>query len=175
MKELADSGAMVRFREAKFGDLPGIVKILNDIILEGDMTADMSPYSVDEKQSWLESLSKPPYFVHVLEVDGIIAGYVYISPWRNGRAALQHVAEISYFLAMAFRGAGYGRKLLLRGLQSAKEGGIKTLLAILLDSNTTSTQLLESEGFHIAGHLPLVAELNDRVAGQFIMMKNINP
>lgn len=161
-------------RSASLIDLPDIVEIRNNIIQEGGLTADMSPYSIDEKSKWFDQMTKKPYTIQVLEVNGIVVGYVYLSPWRNGRAALRRVAEISYYLAKPFRGTGYGRKLLQVGMDSATQNGFKTLLAILLDSNTTSVSLLESEGFHVAGHLPQVAELKDNVAGQFIMMKQIN-
>ena len=161
-------------RIALLADLHDIVEIHNGIIHEGGLTADMSPYSIDEKNKWFDEMSKKPFTIQVLEVNGIVAGYVYLSPWRNGRTALRHVAEISYYLTKTFRSAGYGRKLLQAGMDSAVQNGFKTLLAILLDSNIPSVSLLESEGFHVAGHLPQVAELKDNVAGQFIMMKQIN-
>jgi len=160
-------------RNALLTDLPRIVEIHNDIIREGGLTADTTPYAVEEKRKWFEEMRKKPFAIQVLEVDEVVAGYVYLSPWRNGRAALQHVAEISYYLSYSFRGAGYGRRLLEAGVDSAIHNGFKTLIAILLDSNVPSISLLESEGFHVAGHLPLVAELKDDVAGQFIMMKQI--
>jgi len=164
----------VNIRLAHIADLTHIVEIHNNIILEGGLTADMAPYQLEEKNKWFEEMTQKPFVIQVLEVDKVVAGYVYLSPWRNGRAALRHVAEISYYLAKSFRGSGYGRKLLQTGMDSAVKGGFKTLLAILLDSNVTSVSLLESEGFHVAGHLPDVAELKDKVAGQFIMMKEIN-
>jgi L-amino acid N-acyltransferase YncA len=158
-------------RYAKHKDLQRIVEIHNDVIREGGLTADMTPYKPGEKSAWFEVVSRKPYAILILAVDETIVGFVYLSPWRGGRAALRQVAEISYYLLKSYRGAGYGRKLLQEGMRAAKENGIKTLLAILLDSNMPSISLLESEGFHVAGHLPQVAELKDSIAGQFIMIK----
>lgn len=165
--------SIANIRPAQSTDLPRIVEIHNNIILEGGLTADMSPYKLDEKLRWFEDMRMEPYVILVLEVDDQVAGYVYLSPWRNGREALRHVAEISYYLAKQFRGAGYGRTLLQAGMHSAAQSGFKTILAILLDSNLASTSLLESEGFHIAGHLPQVAEFDKGAAGQFIMLKKV--
>jgi len=164
----------VKFRCACLTDLPCIVEIHNDIIREGGLTADMTPYTIEEKRTWFEETTKTPYFIQVLEVNKVIAGFVYVSTWRNGRGAVRFIAEISYYLAKAFRGNGYGRMLLQEGMQLAMQNGFKTLLAILLDSNAPSIRLLESEGFHVAGHLPGIAELANSVAGQYIMMKRIN-
>jgi L-amino acid N-acyltransferase len=163
----------VKIRNALLTDLPYIVNIHNDIIREGGLTADMTPYTLDEKRSWFEDTILEPYFIQVLEVNELVYGFVYVSPWRNGRAALRHVAEISYYLAKPFRGLGYGRQLLNKGIHLAKQNGFKTLLTLLLDSNVPSISLLESEGFHVAGHLPEVAELADSVAGQYIMIKKL--
>lgn len=166
--------SVAKMRDALLKDLPRIVEIHSDIILEGGLTADLEPYSLSERATWFELTSKHPYFIALLEVGEEIAGYVYTSPWRNGRGALCHVAEVSYFLAQPYRGNGYGRLMLQESMRSAAQSGFKTMLAILLDSNTASVSLLESEGFKIAGHLPGIVELDDRVSGQFIMIKNIN-
>jgi len=175
MKNASTSLPKVTLRRAQLADLPDIVKVHNSIIQEGGLTADLSQYTIDEKRAWFEVVSANPYVIEILEVENEAAGFVYVSPWRSGRAALKNVAEISYFLAKPFRGNGYGRNLLQKGIRLACENGIKNLLAILLDSNMPSIRLLESEGFREAGHLPQVAELKESVAGQVIMMKRITP
>jgi phosphinothricin acetyltransferase len=159
-------------RKAQIADLPLIVDILNDVIAEGGLTADISPYTIEEKKNWFAQTSISPLFIQVLIVDDIIAGYVYLSAWRNGRGAVRHVAEISYFLAKRYRGNGYGRFMLKKGIELAEMKGIKSLLAILLDTNARSVDLLKSEGFRIAGHLPDLANVEEGVVGQYIMLRS---
>jgi L-amino acid N-acyltransferase YncA len=163
----------IKFRNALLSDLPRIVEIHNDIIREGGLTADMTPYTTEEKRKWFDKISVKPYFIKVLEVDKEITGYVYVAPWRNGREAVRHVAEISYYLAKPYRGNGYGRTMLQEGVRLSLKNGFKILLAVLLDTNLPSIRMLESEGFFKTGHLADVAELERGVAGQLIMMKRI--
>jgi len=163
----------VEFRNATQNDLPALVDILNNIILEGGFNADLSTYSIEEKQAWFNKVTTLPYALLCLENEQEIIGYCYLSPWRNGREALAKVTEVSYYLKKEFRKQGFGKLMVQTITKTAKQNGFEKLLAILLDTNLRSVQLLEKEGFTIAGHLKDVAKLANSTAGQFIYIKSL--
>lgn len=163
----------VELKQAKPNDLTKIVKILNGIILEGGFNADLETYQVEEKEAWFKIVTTSPYSLLCLHHENEIIGYTYLSPWRSGRSALAKVAEVSYYLKKEFRGNGYGEMMLQNIEQKAVENGFKNLLAILLDSNIGSIKLLEKYNYLKAGHLPKVAELSDKIAGQLIYLKTL--
>ena len=160
-------------RPAHQTDLPKLVAIYNAIIAEGGFTADLAPYSLEQRQTWFNDHQRPPFQIHVVEVDQQLLGYFYYSAWRNGRAAMHQVAEVSYYLVKEARGRGLGRFMLEQAQQIAIDKGLRYLLAILLESNIGSRTLLEKGGFTLAGQLPEIADLGEKRCGQLIMYKKL--
>ena len=163
----------VNQRLATSADLPRLVEIYNQAIVEGGCTADLVPFTLEQRQEWFLAHQQAPYLIYVLEEDGEVLGYFYFSPWRGGRAALRAVAEVSYYLAREARGRGLGRTMLAQAERLALQAGLSTLLAILLESNTASRVLLERGGFSLAGLLPGIADLGGMHSGQLIMYKQL--
>lgn len=52
---------------------------------------------------------------------------------------------------------------------------IRNLFALLLDINEGSSRILEKLGFERWGHMPGIAEIDDRECGHLIYGKNIRP
>lgn len=160
-------------RHAQARDLPRLTEIYNQVIAEGGLTADLEPYTVNERHRWFESHQQAPFLIYILEDSSRIFGYFYFSAWRSGRAAMSEVAEVSYYLAADARGQGVGRLMLAEAQQIAIKSGLKYLLAILLESNLGSRSLLEKGGFKLAGQLPEIADLGQKRCGQLIMYKKL--
>jgi phosphinothricin acetyltransferase len=160
-------------RPATEADLPQLVAIYNAIIAEGGFSADLDPYTLEQRRSWFDAHQQSPFLIHVLEIDQQVLGYFYFSPWRSGRAAMRKVAEVSYYLAREARGKGLGRFMLEQAQQVAIAANLKYLLAILLATNIGSRTLLEKGGFTLAGELPEIADLGERRCGQLIMYKKL--
>ncbi len=160
-------------RPATSADLPQLVDIYNNIIAEGGYSADLTPYSLEQRQPWFSAHQQSPFLIHVVEVDNKILGYFYFSPWRSGRAAMHQVAEVSYYLTKDARGKGLGRFMLEQAQKLAREAGLRYLLAILLDTNHGSRVLLEKGGFDLAGQLPEIADMGGTRCGQLIMYKKL--
>lgn len=163
----------IHYRKATLDDLQSIVNIYNEIIEEGGYTADLDCYSVSQKVEWFEQISQFPYNVFVAYVDNNIVGYFYLSPWRKGRRGLDKVAEITYYLKNEFRGYGIGKEMIRRCIDEATGNGLHHLIAVLLDENVRSRNLLEKFNFKIVGHLPNVANLRNQTCGQWIMQFDI--
>jgi len=161
-----------RIRDARTEDLAVITDIYNAVILEGGLTADLALFSIESKQGWFRELQKSQD-IFVVEKDSVVTGYFYFSPWRSGREALKHVAEISFYISSHYRRQGLGSMIMNRAITLAENKRLHHLLAILLDSNEASVGLLKKFGFDIAGHLPDIAQIRGRSYGQYLMLKKI--
>lgn len=162
----------IKIRTAVSEDLSAIVKIYNSIIAEGAYTADLKPYTIESKNKWFLSLQRKND-IFVITIHNNLVGYFYFSPWREGRDALNNIAELSFYIAETFRGQGLGNIILQDALQKAANKNLEYLLAILLDINAASIGLLKKFGFEISGHLPAIAQLKNKVCGQYLMLKKL--
>ena len=152
-------------RLAVEADLPAITGIYNQAIALQSATADISPVSIENRQTWLAEHSADKFPVFVAEIDGSVVGYCSLSAYRPGRMALRHTAEISYYVHERFRGMRVGSRLIEHAIEQCPRLEVRTLFAILLDINSDSVRILESFGFEKWGHLPNVADFGGRECG----------
>lgn len=120
-------------------------------------TAHTIPPQAEYWEQWLDDHNdKYPGLVILSEKK--VIGFASISPYREGRQALEKVAELSYYLHPAFQGRGIGKFLAENIIKRAEKSGFSHLVAILLGSNLRSAQFLEKLGFEKWGELPDVAD-----------------
>ncbi|HPR55604.1 MAG TPA: N-acetyltransferase family protein [Deltaproteobacteria bacterium] len=156
-------------------DLPAIVEIYNQAVSMRTATADLTPISVGDRTSWLEEHHPYTHPVFVAEDGGTVTGWCSISPYRPGRMALRHTAEISYYVHEDFRRRGIGSRLIARAVDRCPSLEIRTLFAILLDINTASVGILEKFGFEKWGHLPGVADFGEVECGHLYYGRRVIP
>jgi len=153
-------------RLAGHKDLEAINDIYNQVIPYEMSTADMVPYTMEERESWFRAYDRSKYPVYVAEEDNMVAGFLYFSPYRPRRLALRFTVEVSYFIHSKFRKKGIGTELMNHAVKQAPEHEFKTLLAILLTHNEASIALLEKFGFKEWGRLPAVADFDGKERDQ---------
>lgn len=151
---------MSPLRRAAPADLPRLTAIYNQAIAAGTCTCDTLPFAPLQRRAWFDSHQGEGYPLWVWQEGDDVAGYVYLSPYREGRAALATVAEVSYYLDFSYHERGLGSRLLTHAMAAAKDLGYETLLAILLSCNAPSIGLLKKHGFQMWGKLPGVAQLS---------------
>jgi L-amino acid N-acyltransferase YncA len=147
-------------RKAEENDLEDIVQIYNQAVVAGQRTADTEPVTVDSRKKWFSDHTSDKYPILVAESNGKITGWLSISPYRPGRMALRHTAEVSYYVHFDYHKQGLAGKLLKEAINMCPSIRIKTLFAILLDSNRGSIRLLTNHGFVKWGHMPKIADFN---------------
>ena len=150
----------LRFRPATLEDLPRLTEIYNQAIRSRVCTADLDEMTPEKRTSWFMEHKDPRYPLIVAESKGAVLGYATLTPYRPGRAAVSHVAEISYYLDFAARGQGVGSQLLAHMLALAPALGITDLFAICLGVNSASAGLLKKHGFSLWGRLPGVVHID---------------
>ncbi|MEN9355169.1 MAG: hypothetical protein RL318_2494 [Fibrobacterota bacterium] len=148
-------------RNAQEADIPALVRIYNQAILEGLRTGDTEPVDQVERAAWLRE-HDVLHPVLVAELQGIVVGYVSLSSYRKGRAALQRTAEISYYVDQEHRRSGVASALLQAAFDFSEGHDLRTLIAIVIAANTASIALLERFGFTLWGTLPDVVEYGEK-------------
>lgn len=155
----------IETRIAAEDDVPAITEIYNQAVALRSATADLAPVSVESRKAWLAEHDPGRHPVFIAEEQGRLTGWCSLSPYRPGRMALRHTAEISYYVHEDFQGLGIGSRLISHVIDQCPALGIKVLFAILLDINSTSVEILEKFGFERWGHLPNVADFDGKECG----------
>ncbi|WP_341524566.1 N-acetyltransferase family protein [Nostoc sp. UHCC 0302] len=146
-------------RHAIETDLPTIVAIYNTAIPTRMATADLEPVSVESRLAWFNGRSPSQRPLWVIEVEGVIAGWLSFQSFY-GRPAYNKTGEISIYIAPAFHRCGLGRQLLAQAIDESPSLGFKTLVGFIFAHNQPSLKLFETFGFQRWGHLPKIAELD---------------
>ena len=73
---------MITIRLAAESDLPGILSIYNDIIINTTAVYDYEPHTFEMRQNWYMGKQKDGYPVYVAVENDVIAGFSSIGPFR---------------------------------------------------------------------------------------------
>ncbi len=131
------------------GDAEATRRIYNAEVTGSTATFDLRPRSAEEHRRWVEAhLGAHPAVV--AEVDGAVAGFASISPYRS-RPAYATTVEDSVYVAGGWRGRGIGAALLADVVRRATEHGFHTVLARVEASNDASVRVHERCGFAVVG------------------------
>ncbi|OLP19057.1 N-acetyltransferase [Leptolyngbya sp. 'hensonii'] len=163
----------MEIRDAIEADLPAIVEIYNATIPGCMVTGDMEPVSVESRIAWFYQHEPAQRPLWVVEVDGTVAGWLGFQSFY-GRPAYQVTAEISLYVAEAYRRQGLGRLLLEQAIAKSPGLGLTTLLGFVFGHNKPSLKLFQSLGFERWGYLPKIAVLNGVERDLVIMGYRVN-
>src|SRR5256885_12906663 len=148
-------------RRATLADLESITVIYNEVILEGGFTGDLKPLSIESRRAWFLD-HQGRYSILVKSMGNSLVGYAALSPYRSSRNAFNETCEISYYLASQYRGLGFGKELVGHAIERAGHLGFHLIVAMVLECNQRSIDLLLKFGFSISGRLPNAAKINGK-------------
>ena len=151
----------MEIRLAQEKDLEDINVIYNQAVEEGFCTAHLKAVDIEERRLWFVGHPAHRYPVFVCLWDQQVTGWLSFGPYREGRQALAHVAEVSYYIHCSYRGKGMCSVLVEHALHVAPDLGFSVLLAILLGENRKSIAFLERNGFAQWGALPGIARIGE--------------
>ena len=137
-------------------DIAPCLDIYNYEVVNGVATLDLEPRTLPEWQEWYESHSDEHHPIVVGTVDGIVAGYASLSPYRP-KEAYKSTVELSIYIHQEYRGKGVASKLMAHILEHAKETEtLHTVVSVITAGNAASTALHERFGFTYCGLTPQV-------------------
>lgn len=148
-------------RAAAKADLPGILDIYNDAVLNTTATADYEVQSMTARAEWLATRQRLGLAVLVAEEEGQVVGWSSLSPYQP-RYGYRFTAEDSVYIAADWRGRGVGKLLLSALVDESRGAGLHSLIAKIDCQNTASIRLHTGCGFEQVGLLKQVVYKFDR-------------
>lgn len=140
---------MIMLREATLEDLPEMLAIYNEAVLNSAATFDLEAQTLEERTVWFNTHGGK-YPLIVAELDGKVAGYACLSPFRV-KPAYSYSTELSIYIDADFRGHGIGSTLMTDILNRAADLGYHTVISGLVGGNEASRKLHEKFGFSYIG------------------------
>jgi phosphinothricin acetyltransferase len=148
-------------RKAIDKDVPGILEIYNDAILNTTAVYTYDPHSLGLMEQWFRDKQEKGLPVFVAEMENKIAGFASYGPFRPW-PAYKHTVEHSIYVHKDFRGQGISKVLLTALIEEAKAQKLHTIVAGIDSENAVSISLHEKLGFHEVGLISQVGFKFDR-------------
>jgi phosphinothricin acetyltransferase len=161
-------------RAAVPDDLHAIGDIYAHHVLTGVATFETVPPDRQEWSRRLRDVTDAGLPFVTAEVDGVVAGYAYCSPWTS-RPAYRHTVEDSIYLASHALGRGLGGRLLDALLAGCADAGIRQVIAGIVDENAeASLAMHRNRGFVDAGRLTSVGFKHGRWLDTVLLQRGLN-
>ncbi len=160
----------VTIRQATEADLPGILDIVNDAILNSTAIWSHYAYTLDNRRKWLAERREKnqPILVAVLGSD--IAGFASFGDFRPHDGYL-HSVEHSIYVHRHHHGKGIGKQLMPPLFHAAKALGKHVMIGGIEAGNTGSLKFHRDLGFVETGRLKEVGWKFDRWLDLVFMQK----
>jgi len=139
-------------RPATTADLPAILAIYNEAVLNTTATADYEPSTLEARTLWYTERMQKGFPVFVAEERGEILGWSSLSPYHT-RIGYRFSAEVSVYVAAERRGQGVGKQLLPPLIEAGRARGLHLLIASIDSENEASIRLHANNGFKTIGAL----------------------
>lgn len=149
---MKDENSVVSIRRAMRADVPAILEIYNDAVLNTTASADYEPRSLQSRYEWFDEHARAGYPIFVaLNEDDAVIGWSSLSRYKE-RYGYRFSAENSIYVHPAWRGRGVGKLLLPPLLDAAREMGLHAILAAISADNGASLKLHAQFGFEKVVH-----------------------
>lgn len=151
----------ISFKLAQQNDLPRIVEIYNQTISLKNVTADIKPVTVADREEWFAAFSPDKYPLWVMQdaTSQQIIGWVGLEAFY-GRAAYQQTAEISIYIDQNSRGQHIGSQAFAFVGSQLPRLNLHNLVGFVFKQNPASLGLFKKQGFSQWGFLPQVAQID---------------
>jgi L-amino acid N-acyltransferase YncA len=159
-----------QIRDATPDDAPVIATIYNQGIEDRTATLETELRSPEERTGWLASRDSRHPVLLAVDNDGVVLGWGSLNRF-NPRAAYDHVADLSVFVAREARGRGVGKALLGALEARARAIGYHKMVLAAFPTNTPGMRLYERHGFAIVGTYREQGMLDGRWVDVVVMEK----
>lgn len=145
-------------RMAEETDTPGILRILNDVILHTTAIYADRTETLEERLVWMRKRREWGYPVLVADCiqGGGILGFAAFSDFRNGWEGFRHTVEHSVHVRDDARGRGIGQSLVAALMEQARGMGKHVMVASIDAGNLPSIRMHEKLGFSRVALMPQV-------------------
>lgn len=142
----------LRICPAQLSDLPAILEIYNDAVLNTTASYDYEPHTLEQRTQWFEQHQRQglPVLVAMDESDRVV-GWGSLSKFRE-KIGYQHTVEHSVYVAPDQRRRGAGRLIVDALIEAARSQGKHVIIGGVDASNEASIRLHLSLGFEEVAH-----------------------
>jgi L-amino acid N-acyltransferase YncA len=164
----------MQIRDVAESDAEAIAAIYAHHVLNGTASYDIEPPPAEFHRDRIRRIATADWPFLVAEVDGRVAGYAYVTQFRD-RAAYRFTAEDSIYVHPDLMGRGVGKTLLSALLDRSAAFGFKTVIAVVGGAEPASIAVHAALGFAEAGRLRRVGWKQDRWLDSVYMQRDLEP
>src|SRR5258708_3492603 len=152
----------IKIRPTQITDLPDILAIYNDAVLNTTASWDYEPSTLEQRTQWFHQHQEEglPVLVAV-NADGAIVGWGSLSKFRE-KIGYQYTVEHSVYVATDQRRQGVGRLMVLALIDAARDLGKHVIVGGVEASNEASLLLHRALGFEEVARMKQVGYKFDR-------------
>lgn len=166
---------LVNIRPAAPRDVAAIADLYAREVEQGSATFETTPPDLDEMSRRMAAVAGQGLPWLTAEIDGLFAGYAYLSPFRP-RPAYRYCAELSVYVAENAQRRGVGSALMDALVAAARAKGLRHLIGAVGDSaNLGSIALHRRAGFREVGAYRQVGWKFDRWIDVVLMQLDLDP
>lgn len=153
--------APATIRPAEEQDLPVILDIYNEAILNTTAVYDYTPHTLEQRRAWFAAKQAAGFPVLVADLHGVVAGFGALGTFRTWDA-YRYTVENSLYVAPQSRGQGLGKQLLTGLIEAAQTMSLHAIVAGIDADNIPSLNLHKQLGFDEVAHFRQVGYKFDR-------------
>lgn len=146
---------MIAIRPATQADIPAILEIYNDAVLNTAAIWNDTPADLANRRAWFEARMRQSYPILIAETDGVAAGYASYGkfrPFEGYRFTVEH----SVYVAEGSRRRGMATQLLQALIEHARAAGKHIMIGGIEADNAASLALHKKLGFSETARMPEV-------------------
>jgi phosphinothricin acetyltransferase len=148
----------MQIRNATSDDIPEILAIYNDVVINTTAIYDERVSTLEERYAWFDGRRAAGLPVLAAESAGQVVGFSTFGEWRS-RWGYRHTVEHSVHVRADTRGRGLGRALLEALFPRAAALGMHMMIGHIDSAATASLRLHEKLGFTPVGTFREVGKL----------------
>jgi phosphinothricin acetyltransferase len=145
----------VIIRDATESDAEAIAAIYAHHVLHGTASYDLEPPTIEFHRGKIRSILGKGWPFLVADADGRVAGYAYVTQFRD-RAAYRFTGEDSVYVHPEMTRRGVGKALLQMLIDRSAAHGFRTVVAVIGGAEPSSIAVHAAIGFTEVGRLRAV-------------------
>lgn len=145
-------------RTAQKEDIEALLDIYNYEVINSTATFDLNEKTLEQWTQWFYAHNVDNHPLIVAELEGVVAGYASLSPYRE-KEAYKSTVELSVYVSKEYRGRGVATALMQEIIRMAKDDkNIHTVVSVITSENRVSERLHDKMGFTFCGTIHQVGE-----------------
>lgn len=145
----------ILIRPAVRADVPGIVAIYNEAVLNTAASYDYEPVTLEARLIWFDGHQRDDLPIFVAEDGGEVVGWSALNSYHT-KIGYQFTVENSIYIALDRCGQGIGKMLMPPLIEGARSRKKRVILAGIDADNEASLRLHRAFGFEPAAHFKQV-------------------